>query len=222
MQVIPSINCPDVECARENLRVLQGVAEWVHLDVADARFTFNKTWGDPLSWPIFGKVFNLEVHLMVEEPDQVIEGWIHAGAKTIIVHIEALEDERFYGHGNDPILTLKKMQALCASQGVVLTLGIRSETFPERLRPYMGIVERFLVLSVHPGLAGQSFLPVSLETIKWIRKEVPHATIEVDGGVNLETAVQVKAIGTDVAVAASFIFSSGMSPKESIEKLARI
>ncbi|MBI2623204.1 MAG: hypothetical protein HYW65_01340 [Candidatus Liptonbacteria bacterium] len=208
MDVIPSLNCPDVECARERLRALQGVAQWVHLDVADARFTFNKTWGDPLSWPLFGKGFQLEVHLMVEEPEQVIEGWLNGGATRLAVHLEALEDAGFRAQPGKPLALLQSMRDACARAGAELVLGINAGTAPERLAPYLSLVERFLVLAVHPGLAGQKFLPVSLYTIEWLRREAPHATIEVDGGINLETAGQVKAVGADTVVAASFVFGA--------------
>ncbi len=207
MEVLPSINCPDVECARERLRVLQGVAAWVHLDVADARFTFNKTWGDQLSWPIFGKGFGLEAHLMVEEPEQVIEGWLKAGAKRLIVHIEAVEDAEFRSQPENPLALIQSMQRICVAGGAELMLGINSETAVERLKPYLPFITRFLVLAVYPGSAGQKFLPAALPQIRWIRAKSPDAIIEVDGGIGLETARQVKDAGANVLIAANFLFS---------------
>jgi ribulose-phosphate 3-epimerase len=221
MEVIPAINCPDVECARETLRRSQGAAPWIHLDVADARFTLNKTWGDPLSWPLFGKGFNLEVHLMVEAPEQVFGSWLEAGAKRVVAHIEALEDNRFRPEPEDPVALARAMASTCAAAGAELALGINPETAPERLAPYLGCAKRFLVLAVHPGLAGQRFLPVTLYTIEWLRRESPHATIEVDGGINPETARQVKAVGADAVVAASFLFHEGDIAKN-IEVLKNI
>lgn len=206
MQVIPSINCPDVECAREHIGALHGVSSWLHLDVADARFTFNKTWGDPLSWPIFGTGFDLEAHLMVEAPEEIVESWLAAGARRIVVHVEALEEAGGRSRLGESLSLAYAMRDTCAARGAELVLGINPETPPERLAPYLGFLKRFLVLSVHPGLAGQKFLPAALQTVCWLRREAPHATIEVDGGITPETAKQVKAAGADAIVAASFLF----------------
>ncbi|MBM3257289.1 MAG: hypothetical protein FJY98_03085 [Candidatus Liptonbacteria bacterium] len=221
MQILPSINCADVECAREHIGALQGNSLWLHLDIADARFTFNKTWGDPLSWPIFGKGFNLEVHLMVEEPEEVVEAWLQAGAKQVVVHVEALEDTRFRKRTEDPLSLAYAIKDACAAKGAEVVLGINSETSPEHLSPYLGFIRKFLVLSVHPGLAGQKFLPAALRTIEWIKREAPHATIEVDGGITPEVAKKVKAAGADVLIAASFIFKE-KDIKKAIEALQNV
>lgn len=229
MDVIPSINCADVECARATIarirqladRGLGNTAQWVHLDIADARFTFNRTWGDPLSWPMFGEGLNLEVHLMVEEPEQVIESWLKAGAKRIIVHLEAIE-EGFKVHPEEPLSRIYTMRDACAAEGAEFVLGINSETPPERLAPYLSIIKKFMILSVTPGLAGQKFLSVSLYSIEWLRREAPHATIEVDGGMNPDTARQAKAVGADIIVAASFLLNHPEGVQKAMEILTKL
>jgi len=222
MEVVPSINCPDVECARERIKLLQGNTQWVHLDVADARFTFNKTWGDPLSWPLFGKMFSLEVHLIVEEPEHVIEGWLNAGAKRVIAHIEAVEDAEFRARPENPAALVQAMVGACAKAGVVFMLGIGAGTAVERLEPYLSAVQHFLVLAVPPGLPGQKFLPTALPQIQWIRAKRPDAIIEVDGGINAETAKQVRAAGANAVIAASFVFRAPEGIKKAMEILEKI
>lgn len=100
-------------------------------------------------------------------------------------------------------------------------LGINSETTVERLLPYLPFIKRFLVLAVHPGPAGQQFLPAALSHIRWIRAKSPDAIIEVDGGINLETARQVKDAGANVLIAASFLFN-GQDIKKGIAALENV
>ncbi len=217
MDVIPSLNCADIDTARAILgrfRELgrRGSSVWIHLDIADARFTFNRTWGDPLSWPIFGKGFLLEVHLMVESPEQLVEPWLQAGAKRVIVHIEALEENRFRPRSEESFPLLYAMRDICAAHEAELILGINADTDITRCTPYLGFIKHFLVLAVQPGLPGQRFLPAARTHVQWLRKEMPHAIIEVDGGVTPEVVAFVREAGADRVVSASFLlhYSKGV------------
>ena len=89
--VIPVINCPDFRTAKERIEKAAEFSDWFHLDVADGKFTTHISWGDPEEL----RNLNFEVHLMVEAPEKVIEDWLKAGAKRVIVHLQALTYLRF-------------------------------------------------------------------------------------------------------------------------------
>ena len=210
MEIIPVINCHDIETARERVAKAGEFAEWVHLDVSDARFTFNKSWGDYSKWPEVENKLKLEVHLMIEEPEKEIDGWLAAGANRIIVHLEALNEETFSE-------IKKKMD----EKNAELMLAINPETPAENLRPYFGKVSEFQILAVYPGPSGQKFLPLMADKIRFLRSEMPNATIEVDGGINEETAKISRSAGADIATSSSYIFNNP-EPKEAYETLKSI
>lgn len=95
MEIIPVINCQDEEAVAERAEKIAGFAEWAHIDVSDGKFTFNKSWGDASAWPKIGRNLNLEVHLMVEEPEKEVDAWLRVGIKRLIVHIEAIDEKTF-------------------------------------------------------------------------------------------------------------------------------
>ncbi len=210
MEIIPAINCQDEGTASALAKKAGEFSEWVHLDVSDARFTFNKSWGDASAWPKFGKNLKLEVHLMVEEPEKEIDGWIKAGAKRIIVHLEAVNAE-----------IVPEIKKKTDSADVKLMLAINPETPVEKLKLYFDEISEFQILAVNPGHSGQKFLPLMADKIRFLRQEMPNATIEVDGGINEETAKLAKDAGADIAVSASYIFGSP-DPKSAYEKLKSI
>lgn len=211
MKVIPAINCQykDFECVAEKVRAAEKFSDWVHLDVADAKFTYNKTWDEAARWPELKTKLNLEVHLMVEEPEKISELWLKAGAKRLIVHLETISEKSF-----------REISALAKNFGAEIMISSNPETPAEDMRPYFGKISGFQVLAVHPGLAGQKFQASALEKIKFLRRELPNATIEVDGGVNLETAKLVKDAGADVVAAASYVFGSD-NPEKAYQELSK-
>ncbi len=210
MEIIPSINCPDIESVREYVGKAGEFAGWIHLDVSDARFTFNKSWGDSSKWHEVGNKLKLEVHLMVEEPKKEIDGWLNAGANRIIIHLEAITGETFSE-------IKKKMD----ERNTELMIALNPETPSEKVRPYFERVFEFQILAVYPGPAGQKFLPLVADKIRFLRQEMPNAIIEVDGGINEETAKLAKDAGANIAVSASYIFANP-NPKSAYEILKSI
>ena len=213
MEVIPAINCLDIECVEEKLKVCSTFLPkdgWIHLDVADAGFTFNKTWGDPSLWLKFKNHFHLEVHLMIEEPEKVVGDWIKAGAKRVIVHIEALTPE-----------TAAQILKIGREGGAEVMLSSNPHTSEDVLKPYLKIFSSFQILSVNPGYAGQSFLPLTLEKVKFLRHSSSSVKIEVDGGITRNTAKLAKAHGANIIAAASYIFGA-KEPKKAYEALRRV
>jgi len=212
MHIIPAINCPDLDCAIEKVRIAEKFFPfgdgWVHLDVADARFTPNRTWGDPSGWRKLQTSLNLEVHLMVEDPEIRVEEWFQAGAKRVIVHVETLREEEL-------------AYALANQYGAEAMLAISPETPVESLKLYFEKFSAFQVLAVHPGLAGQKFLPLVLDKVRFLREYYHTATIEVDGGIDLETARGAREAGADIIVSASYIFNAA-NPAQAYAMLSSI
>ncbi len=203
MEVILSVNCPDLESV---LSVFNRLEKFLprggrlHLDISDARFTPNRTWADPEKWKnlikhLKVKDVSFETHLMVEEPEKVLEPWLRAGTKRAIVHVERLKDEEF-------------IRRACEAYKAEPMLALSPETSVEALRPYFKTWNAYQTLAINPGFAGQKFLPVVLDKIKFLRAEVPRATIEVDGGINLETGMLVKACGATDLVSASYVLDA--------------
>lgn len=212
MEVIPAINCHlnETECVQEKVKTAEMLDGWVHLDIADGRFTFNKTWNSPEDWRRIGGGLNLEVHLMVENPLEVSREWLLAGAKKVIVHLEVLNLDLA-----DRIIALVKQYK--AEPVLAFNPETRIDSNPEIESRFLS----FLILCVHPGLAGQNFLPLNIEKISALKKMYPQATIEVDGGVNKETGRLAKEAGANILIAASYIFES-KNPQGAYQELVSL
>ncbi|MCL5733444.1 MAG: hypothetical protein M1334_02130 [Patescibacteria group bacterium] len=218
MEIIPAINSLDIEGVEDNLKIVRRLGgfflkrpKWVHLDYADSRYTFNKTWGSPDEFPKLSRKYGdlkWEVHLMVLEPEKIIESYFKAGVKRVIIQAETINNFYF-------------LIEAAAKHNVELMFSVSPDVPVESLRPYMAKINEFQVLAVHPGLAGQKFLPLNLDKIKYIRSHLPDAKIEVDGGVNLEIAKITKAAGADIAVSASYIFNN-RNPKKAYRDLIKV
>jgi ribulose-phosphate 3-epimerase len=147
---------------------------------------------------------------MVEEPEKAVGEWIKAGAKRLIVHVEAMTPE-----------TAAQILKMSREHGIEVMLSSNPHTSKDVLEPYLKIFSSFQVLSVNPGYTGQPFLPTTLEKVKFLRHSSSSAKIEVDGGINRETAKLAKAAGANIVAAASYIFGV-KEPKKAYEELKRI
>lgn len=213
MNVLPVINCSDVECIRKKLELAENflpMGDMVHLDISDASFSDHKTWNEPLEWVSLKSPFILEVHLMVEHPEEHADNWLAAGAQRLVVQVETITLE-----------SLHEIISAAERYKVEVMLSSRPETPMEELEPYIKYCKAFQVLAVKPGPSGQDFLAFVTEKIRFLRDELPNATIEVDGGMNAETATLVKAVGADTIVSSSYIFESA-DPKAAYEALRNI
>ncbi len=213
MVVIPSINCADFDGVRKRIETLKkflGPGAFVHLDVTDGVFSSHKTWSDPHAWTPLGAPFALEVHLMVEFPLDYADDWFAAGARRLIVHAETLSDVVFHG-----------LRELASRYQGELMLTSRPETTVDEIESFVPQFAKFQVLSVAPGAAGQEFQPFALEKIRFLREISPDATIEVDGGINPETARLVKDAGADTVVSAHYLFDNN-DPEKAFKILNNI
>lgn len=214
MQIIPAINAPDFETAKN---LILKAKEFLppngslHIDVVDGKFSPASVWDNPeelknliAEEPWLRKI-KIEIHLMVMHPEQVIESWLAAGASRVIVHKEAVIDANL-------------ILETCKQFGAEVMIAIKPETPAEDLKPFFKKFKAFQVLAVTPGWAGQKFKPEIVNKIKFLREEAPNATIEVDGGLNPQTVKICKNAGADLFVSASYIFNSD-NPKKAFEDL---
>jgi ribulose-phosphate 3-epimerase len=213
MNVIPVINCPDIDCVKKKIETLKTFlpeGHMVHLDVTDDSFAKHKTWSESLAWPALRSPFALEVHLMVEHPEEYVDNWLAVGARRLIVHMESLNAQ-----------SLHEILSAAERYRVEVMLSSKPESTFEDIAPYMRHFKSFQVLAVTPGPAGQKFLPFVDEKIRSLREEAPDAIIEVDGGMDPQTAKIVQNVGADTIVSSSYIFGSA-DPKHAYEELKNI
>lgn len=215
MYIFPAINATSFEEAKELIEKAKTFIPekgWVHIDVADGKFTQNELWGSPeelLRMKDTLKNIGVEVHLMVADPESAVELWAATGlVHRIVVHIEA-------------VINAAAILETCQRYGVEAVLAITPPSKAERLAPFFNQFKHFQVLAVTPGLAGQRFNPEVINKIRFLRAQAPNATIEVDGGINPETGRQCKEAGADIMVSASYIFESP-DAIDAYERLAKL
>ena len=201
IQIAPSILAADFAALGQAIAAVEaGGADFIHVDVMDGHFVPNLTVGVPVvrSLRKVAKV-PLDVHLMIEDPDRFVEDFVAAGAAMLSVHVEVL-----------PHLhrTIQYIKSLGAKAGV----AINPSTPVAALEEIAGDLDHVLVMSVNPGVGGQTFIPRSESKIKAIRKLLDQAgnraPIEVDGGVDTSNAARLISAGASILVAGHAIFSS--------------
>lgn len=197
----PSILAADFNKLGEEIEVCNNAGvHWIHCDIMDGHFVPNISYG-PNIVQAAGRVTDsfLDVHLMIEHPDQYIEAFVEAGADQITVHQEAC-----------PHLhrTIQKIH----QHGVAAGVAINPATSLHAIEPILQEIDLVLIMSVNPGFGGQSFIPTSyprLQQIRRMREEIGgNFLIEVDGGVGLDNIEKVAQSGADILVAGSAVFKA--------------
>jgi ribulose-phosphate 3-epimerase len=173
-------------------------ADWVHVDVMDGHFVPNLTFGPKMVSDLRKATrLPLDVHLMIERPEDWIDRYADAGASYLTVHVEATAD-------------VAATLAAIRRRGVRAGVTANPETALERLLPFADRADLVLVMSVHPGFGGQAFLPGSLERIAAVRRSLDDRglgpELEVDGGVKPDNCRAVRDAGATVIVAGSAVF----------------
>ena len=195
-QILPSLLAADFgRLADEILRAEASGAEALHLDVMDAHFVPNLSFG-PDVVALAARTapgFYRNVHLMMTRPDLYLEAFAKAGAQTIQIHVEA---------DCDIHTELKRIRAMGLKNAIV----INPETPVEHLFPYLDEIDEALVMTVHPGYGGQKFIEDCMPKVEVLRRMRPNLDIMVDGGINAETALIAAKAGANQFVAGSYLF----------------
>jgi ribulose-phosphate 3-epimerase len=214
IELAPSILSADFARLADAVQaVSEGGATVLHVDVMDGHFVPNITIGPPVVASL-RKVTDLplDVHLMIENPDQYISAFVDAGADWISVHQEAC-------------VHLHRTLELIRSHEVNAGVVINPATPVQTLEEVLGMVHHVLVMSVNPGFGGQRFIPLALDKVRRLAmmRETTRANfrIEIDGGISTETIADAVRAGVEILVAGNAVFGQG-SPRDNTQRLLKL
>lgn len=212
IKIAPSILSSDFSKLGEVLESLnQSGADLVHVDVMDGHFVPNITFGPPVIKKIrhYSKLL-FDVHLMIAPVERYIKDFSDAGADIITIHPEATDN-------------LVQSVQLIKSLGKKAGVSLNPKTDIDQLMPAIHLIDLILIMSVNPGFGGQKFMPEVLNKVKVLRKKIDEEKlpieIEIDGGIDFETAKLAIDAGVDILVSGTTLFNNKENLKDNIAKL---
>ena len=194
IKIFPSVLAADLGNLQSEIDRADEFSEGIHYDVMDGNFVPNLSYGAPVLQCLHSKNI-FDAHLMVQNPEILIEAFAKAGAGMLSVHFEACQNIH---------RTLQQINELGMKSGVALNPGTSYEQAYEAIKK----ADFVLVMSVNPGFGGQKFLPEVLEKIRKIRKNFPEKDIQIDGGITDITAPLAIEAGANLLVAGSYLFGA--------------
>lgn len=200
VKIAPSILSADFAFLYDEIKKIEEAgADWIHIDVMDGHFVPNISIGVPVVESLKGRTsLPLDVHLMISNPEKYIDSFVKAGADVLCVHAEAC-------------IHLHRVIQMIKGMGAAAGVALNPATPLSVLNYVLADLDMVLIMSVNPGFGGQEFIPSCLNKIKelkeWVNRERLPVMIQVDGGINTDTAPDVIRAGADILVAGSAVFS---------------